>query len=129
MQNFVKILGHMNKAMINSNKIKKHQDWYDEDYWRIADAVFFLENTVGHLRWSVSALARQTKYQRTLLYYHFGKNKKTILDNCLSVVANEFYGLSAQRLSLVKDGKGTECISLSRKMFRRYPNYLIFYTH
>lgn len=107
---------------------KENPDWYNEDYWRIADAVFFLENTVGHLRWSVSALARHTKYQRTLLYYHFGKNKKTILANCLTVVANEFYGLSAQRISLVMQGKGTECIFLSRKMFQLYPNYLIFYT-
>lgn len=104
-------------------------DQYNEDYWRIADTVFSLENTNGHLRWSVSELARKTKYSRTLLYYHFGSSKKRILDNCLSVVAHEFYGLSAERMSLIKTGQAMKCISLSRTMFRRYPNYLIFYTH
>ncbi len=59
----------------------------------ILNLVLTYEVDKGHLKWKVSDVSRKLKVSRSLIYYHFGKAKESILDSCYQIVAEEFYGL------------------------------------
>jgi hypothetical protein len=69
----------------------------DQKLEKILDQVFSLEVTKGHLKWSVSDLARLTCVSRPLIYYHLGKTKTEILENSIDLVSKKFYGLYGER--------------------------------
>ena len=99
----------------------------DHNYLEVADCIFRLELQHGHLNWRVTRLSDLTKTHRTLLYYRFGNTKQKIFTNALDIVAKEFFGLSSERLALVAEGKGLECIRLSRELFKTYPHFGLLY--
>lgn len=58
----------------------------------ILNLVLSYEVEKGHLKWKVSDVSRKLKVSRSLIYYHFGKSKESILDSCYVMMAEEFYG-------------------------------------
>jgi hypothetical protein len=99
----------------------------DVQLWTVINAVLSLEVTRGHLKWKVSDVSRTTKVNRNWIYYHLGKTKTQIFDFCLEQVAEEFYGLSDARMKMVREGRLLECLDLTRDMFRKNPEFMIFY--
>jgi AcrR family transcriptional regulator len=95
--------------------------------WKMINVVLALEVSKGHLKWKISELARQCGVSRSLVYYHLGSSKTQIVDFCFSKIADEFYGLSEERMALVRAGKSEECLNLSREMFQANPEFMIFY--
>jgi AcrR family transcriptional regulator len=94
----------------------------------VTNKVIELEITKGHLRWKVSDLSRITGVSRQLIYYHFGKTKKEILESSVDVVANEYFGLAPERIKLLKEGKAWKSLNQTRKMFLDRPAFFLFYT-
>lgn len=45
----------------------------------ISETILRLEVNKGHLKWSISDVARFSEVSRPLIYYHFGKDKKELL--------------------------------------------------
>jgi len=95
--------------------------------WKIVNTVLALEVSKGHLKWKVSDLSRLTGVNRSLIYYHLGKTKKEIFHTCFEKIADEFYGLSEERLQMVRNGRLLDCTKLSQQMFNEHPEFMIFY--
>lgn len=93
----------------------------------LAKRLVTLEVTRGHLKWKVSELARSTKVSRPLLYYHFGKTKAEILNNCVDFVIEEYFGFTPERLEMVRQGRILESLILTRRLHEDFPALTIFY--
>ena len=94
----------------------------DENYLKILDAVVRLEVVKGHLRWKMSDLSRMSGVQRTLVYYYFGKSKEVILKEALKTIGDEFFGLSAERLTMWREGRMKESILRTPQKFPNSPH-------
>jgi len=99
----------------------------DDRFWKILDAVLYLEVQKGHLLWKVSDIARVTKVTRSLIYYYFGKSKQEIVQVALKVVGEEFFGLSPNRLDLWKKGNFSQSVLETRKQIEKAPHVFVFY--
>jgi AcrR family transcriptional regulator len=94
---------------------------------RVLQAVMAAEVSKGHLKWKVSEIARFTGVSRPLIYYHFGKTKKEILNECLAVVAEDHYSLASERAKSLKPETILESLTRTRKMFLKNPSLVVFY--
>ena len=93
---------------------------------RIAHGVIWLESK-GHLQWKVAQAARKAGVSRALVYYHFGRSKREILEKSALLVAEEFFGLSPERMLLLERGKAVESLLMSRELFHANPAFALFY--
>lgn len=98
-----------------------------KDLTHILHAMVSLEVSKGHLKWKLSDLSRKSGIKRPLIYYHFGKTKKAIFENGVLTVANEYFGLTEERLKMLSDGRAYESLMLTRKMIQENPSFAIFY--
>lgn len=94
---------------------------------RILHAVIALEVAKGHRKWSVAELARKVGVSRPLIYYHFGKTKPKILETSILLVAEEFFGLTEERVRLLTEGRAVESLLASRRLFLNNPSFALFY--
>lgn len=101
----------------------------DERYWAILNHAVRLEVSKGHLRWTMAELARGSGVGRTLIYYYFGKSKDAIIQVALKLIADEVFGLSAERLKLWREGRVAESVMESREMLTLAPQLREFYFH
>lgn len=90
---------------------------------RMAPLIIALEMRKGHLRWSISELAKHAKVSRSLVYYYFGKTKSEILLGALTELVEEFYGLSASRQDLSLH----ESLLRSHALYKKNPQYAAFF--
>jgi AcrR family transcriptional regulator len=72
----------------------------DETYKRIFQSVLRLDVSRGHLKWSISEVARASGITRSLIYYYLGKDKKTIFEEAASFVAQKVFSLDGEADSL-----------------------------
>lgn len=95
----------------------------------VLNLVLTYEVTIGHLKWKVSDVARRLNLSRSLIYYHFGKSKKEILESCYQVVAEEFYGMNLDLSPLRNlDGRGLESALIrTQSIYLKNPAIVIFY--
>jgi AcrR family transcriptional regulator len=98
-----------------------------EDRLKILTKIIDFDCSKGHLRWKVSDLARATRIKRPLIYYHFGKTKKDILTTSVEMVAEVYFGLSQERIKMLRDGQAWQSLLLSREFFSKNPSFVIFY--
>jgi AcrR family transcriptional regulator len=94
---------------------------------KILHAVISLEVSKGHLKWKVSDLARKVGVSRPLIYYHFGKSKREILEKTVVMVAEDYFGLTPDRVEMLQAGRAVESLLLSRKLFLANPAFAVFY--
>lgn len=77
----------------------------------VFNMILKLEVSKGHLQWKISEIARFTKISRTLIYYHFGKDKEELLkqawDYTLTVFfatkENEKYGIRKRMENVISE--------------------------
>lgn len=94
---------------------------------KILSSILSLEVNKGHLKWKVSDLARMAKVSRPLIYFHLGRTKKEILENCMAILGEEFYGLSATRQNMLREGRGLDSLRLTHRMFLGTPALAVLY--
>ncbi len=101
----------------------------DKTYRSILNAALELDFKKGHLKWTISLLARKSKVTRSLIYYYFGRSKIGIVKEAVKLIGEEFVGLSERRLQMWREGQFEATISEARKMFEKSPYILSFYTN
>jgi len=90
---------------------------------QLSDAVFFLEESKGHLKWKVTDLSRKSKLSRSLIYQYLGSSKKEILVSAFGNFIADFYGFE-------NSGKAIsfwEQIKIARQRMIQNPEAIIFY--
>ena len=92
---------------------------------RIGPACIELEMRLGHLRWSITMLAKSARVSRSLVYYYFGKTKSEILILALTELVEEFYGLSASRADLPL----VDSLVLTHRMYKQNPKLAAYFHH
>jgi AcrR family transcriptional regulator len=98
----------------------------DSTALKLVRTIFRLEITRGHLKWSVAEVARSNRTSRATLYYYFGKSKKEILNNALTAICEEYFGLTAEREELAqKDFLASARIT--RSLVLQTPEFAVFY--
>ncbi len=97
------------------------------DIDRILSSVIELEMRKGSLRWSLSDLARKSGVTRSLIYYYFGKDKKTLLVQAVEYYVSMFFGFRLDRAEKIKKGEFSDLIGTARKRLAEKPTFLQFY--
>jgi AcrR family transcriptional regulator len=99
-----------------------------EDYIEsIMEAIIELEMTKGHLKWRMSDVSKVSGVTRSLLYYYFGKNKKTIFKEAVLFYISRFFDFRFDRAERIRRGEIVDLISIARKRLRKNPYFLQFY--
>ena len=102
----------------------------DETFWKVLSAAMELDFRKGHMKWTMSELSRRSGVTRSLIYYHFGRSKISILQEAVKVVGEDFVGLSANRLEMWSKGRMVDSLKSAREMARSAPHIGQFYlTH
>lgn len=68
----------------------------DKVYFSVCSAILKLEISKGHLKWSISDIARESAITRSLIYYYFGKEKKVILEEAYRFILELFFTPAAE---------------------------------
>lgn len=84
---------------------KTDQSSKDDVYFKICNAVLKLEVSKGHLKWTVSDVARESDITRSLIYYYFGKEKISILEEAYRFMTDTIFNLS-----------GSESVGIKKRM-------------
>ncbi len=99
----------------------------DETFWKILNAALELDFKKGYLKWTMSELSRKSGITRSLIYYHFGRSKISILEEAVRVIGEEFIGTSPTRLELWKQGDIAGSLKSARQIYRNSPFLCQFY--
>ena len=75
----------------------------DEIYFAVCNAILKMEFSKGHLAWTVSDIARESKITRSLIYYYFGKEKKSVLEVAYKFIISHFYNIDKVRKVSVRE--------------------------
>lgn len=68
-----------------------------------SETILRLEVNKGHLKWSISDVARFSKISRPLIYYHFGNDKKELLTGAWNNMLKTIFALEeSQKLGVKK---------------------------
>ena len=111
---------------------KKREKMRDRDstFWRVLNAALELDFRKGHLKWTMSDLSRKSGITRSLIYYHFGRSKSSILRQAISVIGEEIVATNPERTAMWREGRWAETVKLSRDVVNQAPNLCNFYlTH
>lgn len=93
---------------------------------KIISAIFRLEISKGHLKWSVAELSRKSGVSRSTIYLYLGESKSQILEAAVTAVCNEYYGLSPERMQLAKSDF-LESARYTRRLSEQTPEFAVFY--
>jgi len=93
----------------------------------ILHSILALEVSKGHLKWTVSEVARRAKVSRPLLYYHFGKSKRAIMETCIALIGEEIYGLGTTQSADASDDALRLALRETRAIFQANPAITVFY--
>jgi AcrR family transcriptional regulator len=99
----------------------------DATYWKVLNAALELDFKRGHMKWTMSELARKSAITRSLIYYHFGRSKIAILEEAVRVIGEEVIGASAERIKMWQDGDWLGSVKQARAVSLRLPNLANFY--
>ncbi len=99
----------------------------DEIYWKVLNGALELEFKKGHLKWTMTELSRKSKITRSLIYYYFGRSKMSILQAAVSIIGEEFIGLSNKRMEMWKQGHFEEGLLEARQFYEKMPYLCAFY--
>jgi AcrR family transcriptional regulator len=75
----------------------------EEIYFAVCNAILKMEFAKGHLKWTVSDIARESKITRSLVYYYFGKEKKDVLAEAYRFIISHFYNIERVKKTLLKE--------------------------
>lgn len=65
----------------------------EEVYFLICNSVLKMEFEKGHLSWTLSDISKDSGITRSLIYYYFGKEKETVLEEAYRFVIAQVFDL------------------------------------
>ena len=89
--------------------------------------VIRFDTNYGRLKWKVTDLARYTKMSRSRIYEVLGQKKSVMLENSLSILLDDLYGLSTEKRLVASTKERFHCFMQSRKTVIDHPELLSFY--
>ncbi len=99
----------------------------DDLYWKVLNCALELEFKKGHLKWTITELSRKSQITRSLIYYYFGRSKMDILQAAVSIIGEEFIGMTEERKKLWLDGELEAGLRKSREIYDKMPYLCAFY--
>ncbi len=93
---------------------------------KVIRSLFQLEIVKGHLKWTVTELARKSGVSRQTIYLYFGTKKPKILEQALREICEEYFGLSEERKSLAQKDFVASAL-ITRKLYDETPEFAVFY--
>ena len=99
----------------------------NDKIFTLVNTILAFENQKGHLKWKVTEIARASKVSKSLVYYYLGSTKEQILDNCIRIGGEEFYGLSHERNTMIKAGDLMGSIMYTRQILMKNYSFATFY--
>ncbi len=81
----------------------------------------------GHLKWTVSLVAKEADVSRAWAYKNFGPDKNEILYQSLNTALDDFLCLSEERMELLKNEGATAVFLRSRELLTETPEIISFY--
>src|SRR4051812_25454632 len=111
----------------SSQKDNPRQTKKDDAYWKILNAAIALDFRKGHQKWTLSELSRTTGITRSLIYYYFGKDRGSILNEAIRLLGEDFFGFTTAKLKLWSEGKVAEAVLTTRKAMEFSPALPAFY--
>ncbi len=100
----------------------------DEVYWQVLNCAIELEFKKGHLKWTMTELARKSKITRSLIYYYFGQSKIDILRAAVDIIGKEFTGVdNLKRMELWLKEDFEQSLIEAREIYEKMPHLCSFY--
>ena len=93
---------------------------------KIIRAIFKLENSEGHLKWTVAQLSRKTHLSRATIYLYFGQSKNAIVRNALTFICEDYFGTNEKRVEQAQRSF-LEAAKYTRALFDETPEFAVFY--
>ena len=69
----------------------------EEVHFKICNSVLKLEVNKGHLKWTISEISKDSGVTRSLIYYYFGKEKQTLLEEAYRYMVQIFFNTNDDR--------------------------------
>lgn len=99
----------------------------DDTYWKVLNCAVELEMKKGHLKWTMTELSRKSNITRSLIYYYFGRSKLEIIEAAVSIIGEEFAGLSEKRMQMWEEGRFEESLLEARAFHDKAPHLCAYY--
>ncbi len=95
----------------------------EQIYFIILNTALKLDSDKGHLRWTLTELARISCISRSLIYYYFGSSKILILTTAIEMISDDVIGLSRNKF---KNELGFSVLKV-KELFTDNPHLIYFY--
>ncbi|MFT6070545.1 MAG: AcrR family transcriptional regulator [Bacteriovoracaceae bacterium] len=69
----------------------------EEVHFKICNSVLKLEVNKGHLKWTISEVSKDSGVTRSLIYYYFGKEKTTLLEEAYRYMVQVFFNVNEEK--------------------------------
>lgn len=99
----------------------------DQTFWKVLNAALDLDFRKGHLKWTMSELSRKSGITRSLIYYHFGRSKLTLLQEAVRVIGEQVIGVGPERIEQWRNGDWKGALMQTRELMASSSNFLNFY--
>ncbi len=99
----------------------------DEVFWKVLNSALELDFRKGYLKWTMSELSRKSSITRSLIYYHFGRSKLSILQEAVNVIGTELIGVDNERMQMWAEGRWADSMSKTRHVLAMAPSLCSFY--
>ncbi len=80
-----------------SNPLMATTQSKEDIYFAVCNAILKMEVAKGHLKWTLSEISRESGITRSLIYYYFGKEKKTALEEAYKFIISHFFNIERTR--------------------------------
>lgn len=99
----------------------------EKAFWEILNSAVSLDIANGHLNWSITNLAQESRVSRGLIYHYFGKSKANILLEAINFFNRYILGTNAKQLQLWEKRNILPSLELARDVLGRIPAIVPFY--
>ena len=99
----------------------------DKVFWKVLNSALELDFRKGYLKWTMSELSRKSAITRSLIYYHFGRSKLSILHEAVNVIGSELIGVNDERMRMWTEGKWIDSMARTREVCAMAPSLCSFY--
>ncbi|MCB9092070.1 MAG: TetR/AcrR family transcriptional regulator [Halobacteriovoraceae bacterium] len=99
----------------------------DDKFFAILNSVLELDVFKGHLKWTISDLARKSGMTRTLIYHYFSKDKLEILLESVHFFGKYLAGITDDKLAHYQQQDFIKGIQGTRNILMKFPYIILFY--
>lgn len=75
----------------------------EDIYFAVCNAILKMEVAKGHLKWTLTEISRESGITRSLIYYYFGKEKKSALEEAYKFVISNFFNIERAKTMGIRE--------------------------